>query len=91
MKWEIDVATYQGDAQVTMKGKMEVAPSFIRNITFFFNKDKEANFQHSNHHKGAQDAEAALDVLNKFISTILNADDKEFKKRKKIEFLERLP
>jgi hypothetical protein len=78
-KWEIDVATYQGNSQVATKRKMEVAPSFIRNITKKKIKDKEANLQHSNHQKGARDAEAALDAPNKFISTILNADDTELK------------
>jgi ribosomal protein L31E len=60
-----------------------VAPSVITNVKKKSIEDKESgytiNIEHRKHQKRAEEAEAALDALNKFISTILNADDTKLK------------
>lgn len=63
---------------------MEVAPAVIMNVKKKSSEDKElgctTNIEHRKHQKRAEEAEAALDTLNKFISNILDADDTELKK-----------
>ena len=70
--------------KVVAKEKREVAPTVIMNVGKKSSQDKESgyttNIEHYKHQKRAEEAEAALDALNKFICTIINADDMELKK-----------
>jgi ribosomal protein L31E len=72
------------ESKVAAKGKMAVAPTDVMNVEKKLDKDKESgyttNMEHCKQQKRTKEAEAALDALNKFISTILHADDEELKK-----------
>lgn len=82
-KKKIETVPTSRNSKVAAKVKMS-APTDILNVEQKMTEDKEsvhtADMEHCKQQKRAETAEAALDALNKYIVTILNADDTELKR-----------